>query len=134
MRDAIALVAYLIQHPGPYKMSEIAQTLGISYQRLYYLTTPVYEARHTEASMLILRKYSPRRYARILNNLTRVKDGYYYTNASLYHILEGVALHMGYILRFIGKRGLRVILSKAPIAYIQAGHEALDNGSEEPYT
>ncbi len=132
VRDAVALVAYLIRSPGPNKMTDISRALGIPPIRLYYLTTPVYEVRHTEEAMLMFRKYSPKRYARILNNMTRIKDGYYYTNASLYHILEGVALHMGYILRFIGKRGLRVVLTKAPVAYIQAGHEALINGFEEP--
>ena len=131
VRDAVALIAYLLKHPGPNKMTDISRALGIPPIRLYYLTTPVYEVRHTEKAMLDMRRYAPKRYARVLNNLTRVKNGYYYTNASLYHILEGVALHMGYILRFLGKRGFRVILSKAPIAYIQAGHEALLKGSDE---
>jgi hypothetical protein len=136
VRDAIVLIAYLLKHTTYNKMTDISRALGIPLIRLYYLTTPVYEVRHTEEAMLMLRKYAPKRYARILNNMTRVKDGYYYTNASIYHILYGVALHMGYILRFVGKRGYRVVLSKAPVAYIQAGHEALINGldKEELYT
>jgi hypothetical protein len=129
--DAIVLLSYFAENPGPHKMTHLSRKLGIPLMRLYRLTSPKLEVWHTEEALLAMREKAPRRYWRILENLTRVADGKYYTNVSLFHVLVGTGLHMGLSVRFVGKPGQRIVVQRISLPLIYTLQNSADENLDE---